>query len=312
MGVIETGERLALAEGRTSTVLRGLNNRLNDLADFDPRAYLDGVLDGLTLARRIGDRAWMLQFLLLSGFGAYAVGEWDEAVDRWQAVLAEDPEPGDRLVPLFGLLSVQSARGEPVPGAADEIEAIAAEVSDPQVTWTTFAGPATIASAEGRLADAVALWRAGTRAMPSSAREWLPRAARHSIRLGDVAGAQGDLAALEELGVHTPRHEAERLAIRAGIAALEGQAADALRLYGESLQAFRELGIPFTVAEVTIEMATVLDPSIPEVAAAIEAARGILSRLRAQAFLDQLETAAQARPSPARAEPVRQRDTSPV
>jgi hypothetical protein len=56
----------------------------------------------------------------------------------------------------------------------------------------------------------------------------------------------------------------------------------------------------------------VLDPSTPEVAAAIETARGILSRLRAQAFLDQLEAAAQTRPSPARAEPARQRDTSPV
>ena len=199
-----------------------------------------------------------------------------------------------------------------MPGAADEIEAIAAEVSDPQVTWTTVAGPATIASAEGRLADAVALFRAGARAMPSSAREWLPRVARHSVRLGDVAGAQADLAALDELGVHTPRHEAERLAIRAGLAALEGQSADALRLFGESLQAFRELGLPFSVAEVTIEMATVLDPSTPGVADAIETARGILSRLRAQAFLDQLEAVAQRQPSPARAEPARQRDTSPV
>jgi class 3 adenylate cyclase/tetratricopeptide (TPR) repeat protein len=312
MGVIEIGERLALAEGRTSTVLRGLNNRLNDLVDFDPRAYRAGALDGLALARRIGDRGWMLQFLLLSGFGAYLVGDWDEAMDRWQTILGEDPEPGDRLVPLFGVVSVQSARGEPVPGAADEIEAIAAEVSDPQVTWTTISGPAAIASAEGRLSDAVALWRAGARVMPSSAREWLPIAARLAVRLGDVAGAQGDLAALDELGVHTPRHEAERLAIRAGLAALEGHPTDALRLYSESLQAFRELGTPFSVAQVTIEMATVLDPSTPEVAAAIETTRGILSRLRAQAFLDQLEAAAQHRPSPARAEPVRARDTTAV
>jgi tetratricopeptide (TPR) repeat protein len=312
MGVIEIGERLALAEGRTWTVLRGLNNRLNDLVDFDPRAYRDGALDGLALARRIGDRGWMLQFLLLSGFGAHLVGEWDEAMDRWQTVLGEDPEPGDRLVPLFGVLSVVAARGEPMPGAAEEIEAIAAEVSDPQVTWTTIAGPAVIASAEGRLADAVALWRAGARAMPSSAREWLPIAARLAVRLGDVAGAQQDLAALDELGVHTPRHEAERLAIRAGLAALEGRPTDALRLYSESLQAFREYGSPFSVAQVTIEMATVLDPSTPEVAAAIETATGILSRLRARAFLDQLEAAAQRQPSPARAEPARARDTTAV
>jgi hypothetical protein len=149
-------------------------------------------------------------------------------------------------------------------------------------------------------------------AFPTSAREWLPIAARFSIRLGDAAGAQADLAALDERGLHTPRLEAERLAIRAGLAALEGGTAAGLGLYTEALQAFRELGLPFHVAQATIEMATVLDPSTPEVAAAIESARAILLQLRARAFLDQLEAAAQRQPSPARIEPARARDTSAV
>jgi class 3 adenylate cyclase/tetratricopeptide (TPR) repeat protein len=312
MGVIEIGERLALANGLTWTALRGLNNRLVDLAEFDPQACRDAALDGLALARRIGDRVWMFQFLQSSGSAAFSVGEWDEAITLWQAVLADDPEPADRLVPLFGVVSVDAARGETVVGVVDEIKGIAAEVTDPQVTWTAIAGPAWVASAEGRLADAVALWRAGVQAFPSSARAWLSIAARLSIRLGDVAGAQADLAELDERGLHTAHLEADRLAIRAGLAALEGHAADGVRLYTEALQALGELGFPFSVAQVTIEMATVLDPSSPEVAAAIETARGILSRLRAQAFLDQLEAAAQTRPSPVRAEPARQRDTSPV
>ena len=312
MGVVETGERLALANGLTWTALRGLNNRLNDLAEFDPRAYRDSALDGLNLARRIGDRGWMFSFLVLCGFSAFMIGEWDEAVGFWETILAENPEPGDRLVPLYGVANAAAARGEPIPGAADEIERIAAEVSDPQVTWTTVAGPASFATAEGRLADAVALWRAGVRSSPTFAKEWLPTGARLSIRLGDVNGARVAIAELDELGIHTPRHEAERLAIRAGIAALEGHAADGVRLYVESLQAFRDLGLPFAVAEVTIEMATVLDPATPDVATAIETARTILTRLRARAYLDQLEAAAQSRPSPARLEPARRRDTSAV
>ena len=220
MGVIEIGERLALANGLTWTALRGLNNRLNDQSDFDPKAFREAALDGLNLARRIGDRGWMFQFLLMSGFGAYAVGEWDEAVSLWQTILTEDPEPADRLVPYLGVARVAAAHGEPIPGAVDEIARIAAEVTDPQITWATIDGPASIASAEGRLADAVALWRAGVPVFPSSARAWLPSAARLSIRLGDAAGAQADLAALG--GLHTPHLEAERLAIRAGLAALEG------------------------------------------------------------------------------------------
>jgi hypothetical protein len=38
-------------------------------------------------------------------------------------------------------------------------------------------------------------------------------------------------------------------------------------------------------------MASVLDPGSPEVRAAVERAREILTKLRAQPFLDQLETA---------------------
>ncbi len=312
MGVIETGERLARANGLASTALRGLNNRLIDLADFDPEAFREAALDGLGLARRIGDRGWMIQFLLMVGWGAEMVGEWDEAVGHWQTVLAEDLEPVDRLIPYMGAANLAAARGEPISGAADEIARIAAQITDPQVTFATVECPAAIASAEGRLADAVALWRAGAPDFPSSAPAWVPKAARLSIRLGDAAGAQTDLAAIDERGLHTPRHEAERLAIRAGLAALDGRSAEAIRLYGEALQAFRELGLVFEIAQATIEMATVLDPAAPEVAAAIESARTILSRLRARPFLDQLEAAAGRQHPSARTERSRSRDTSAV
>jgi len=120
------------------------------------------------------------------------------------------------------------------------------------------------------------------------------------------------VAALDERGLHTPWLQGERLAIRAGLAALDGRPAEAIHLYTEALQALRELGLVFEVAQVTIEMATVLDPSIPEVAAAIESARAILSGLRARAFLDQLEAAAQGQSSPVRSERSRSRDTSTV
>ena len=312
MGVIEIGERLARANGLTRTVLRGLNNRLVAFHDFDPRAFRDAALDGLALARRIGDRQWMSQFLAGSGFGAYDIGEWDEAVGLWQASLAEDPEPADRLIPYFSLAVVAAARGESIPGAADEIARIAAGVSDPQVSWVTVDGPASIASAEGRLAEAVAFWRAGVPDFPSTAHSWLWSSARLSIRLGDAAGARADLAALDERGLHTPHLEAERLAILAGLAAIDGRSAEAIHLYGDAFRALRELGLVFVEAQVAIEMATVLDPGTPEVATAVESAREVLSRLRARAFLDQLEAATQRQSPPPVPERERSRDTSAV
>ncbi len=294
MGVVEVGERLARTNGLTETVLRGLNNRLVEQSDFDPRAYRDGGLDGLALARRVGDRHWMFQFLVVSGFGDFLIGEWDEAVSLWQTALAEDPEPADRLLSYYSVAITASARGDPIAGAAEEITRIAAEVTDPQIAWARVDGPASIALAEGRLADAIALWRSGLPSYPSAAPRWLPNVARLSIRLGDAGGARADLAALDERGLRTPRLEADRLAIRAGLAALDGRAAEAIRLYGDTLRAFRELGIPYEEAQVAIEMATVLDPSIPEVAVAVAAAREILSRLRARAHLGQLEALVEA------------------
>jgi class 3 adenylate cyclase/tetratricopeptide (TPR) repeat protein len=313
IGVIEIGERLARAIGLSRTELRGLINRIVTSSDFDPRAAREAALDGLALARRIGDRQWMLQFLTGSGFGAFALGEWDEAISLWQSALAEDPEAADRLLPYFFLAVVAAARGEPIDGAAEEIVRLAAQVSDPQITWASIDGPASIASAEGRLADAAALWRSGVPNYPSAAVPWLWNAARLSIRLGDAAGAKADLAAINERGLHTPRDEAERLGVRAGLAALDGQTAVAIRLYGDALRAFHELGAVFVEAQTAIEMATVLDPTIPEVAEAVKSAREVLIRLQARAYLDQLEVATQRTSSPSRKpQGAQSRDTSIV
>jgi tetratricopeptide (TPR) repeat protein len=312
MGVIEIGERLARGKGETQTVLRAINNRLIDLAEFDGKASRDAASDGLAIARRIGDRGWMFQFLFSAGFGAFVVGEWDEAVDLWESVLADDPEPADRMGPFYGLTTVRAARGESTRGAVEEFERMAAQLTDPQITWTRIGGPVSIALAEGRLADAATLVRGGLSAYPTLARDWLPLMARSAIRLGDSEGAEADLAQLDMLGLPTPRLSAERLAIRGGLASLDGRPADAIRLYSEALAGFRELGYVLPQAQTAIDMATLLDPSIPEVAAAIEAARAILTRLGARAYLDQLEAAVERRLVPAEPTRARARDTSAV
>jgi hypothetical protein len=69
----------------------------------------------------------------------------------------------------------------------------------------------------------------------------------------------------------------------------------------------------FVEAQTAIEMATVLDPTIPEVAEAVESAREVLIRLQARAYLDQLEVATQRTSSPS-GEPqgAQSRDTSIV
>ena len=90
----------------------------------------------------------------------------------------------------------------------------------------------------------------------------------------------------------------EVMAIRAGIAALEGRSRDALGLYRELLREWRDLGLVWDEARGAIDMATLLDPSDPEVSAAAEAARVILTSLGATPFLERLDAAMVRRPVP--------------
>jgi len=291
MGVIEIGERLARANGLTSTALRGLNNRLNDQAEFDPRAYRDGTRDGLALARRVGDRGWMFQFLTVSGWGSFIAGDWDDAVAHWKAALAEEPEPADRLLPYYSVAIVAAARGEPIEGVLDEIDRIARDITDPQIAWATVDAPAYFALLDGRLAEAATRWREGVKAFPTMVPAWIPDAGRIAVRLGDATAARSDLAFVDAHGFHTPRLGARCGLIRAGLAALDGEGSEAIRLFTASIRVLHDLGYVVDEATAAIDMATVLDPALPEVVAAAQSAREIFSRLHATAYLAQLDAA---------------------
>ncbi len=87
------------------------------------------------------------------------------------------------------------------------------------------------------------------------------------------------------------------------IAALDGHPAEALSLYRGALRAWRDLGLAWDEALCVIDMATLLDPTDPEVHAAADAAREILTRLGAKPFLARLEAAMQRHSSQVRHEP---------
>ena len=79
--------------------------------------------------------------------------------------------------------------------------------------------------------------------------------------------------------------------MQASIAALEGRPAEALALYRETLNNFRMAKAVYDEAMVGLDMAKLLDPSEPEVAAVVESTRAILERLGAKPYLEQLEEA---------------------
>ncbi len=116
-------------------------------------------------------------------------------------------------------------------------------------------------------------------------------AARCALLAGDRVAAGEDLAVAAASGRRGRTVVAERSAIEAGLAALEGRPRDAMALYREALRESRDLGAVWDEALCTIDMAMLLDPSDPEVMAAAESGRAILLSLGATPFLERLETA---------------------
>jgi hypothetical protein len=198
------------------------------------------------------------------------------------------------------VLGVRDWRGEAADELLAEIERLAADTADPNIVGNVADARAGRAFARGDFHIAAAEFRRMA-LIGAAAYKALATAARASLLERDAGSAAGDLTALEATGAHGRPIDARRTSIQAGLAALEGRSADALSLYHDALRRFRDLGLPVDEAFTAIEMATLLDPAEPEVRAAADSAREILTRLRAQPFLERLDAAISRSPEEAHA-----------
>ncbi|HEY8921490.1 MAG TPA: hypothetical protein VIN32_02555, partial [Candidatus Limnocylindria bacterium] len=292
IGVIRAGEELARDNELQAIRLYALVMRGLFQGDIDVAAALDGFREGLALARRVGDRSSMLRFINNVGYTAFLAGDWDVALAELDTGLAEENlERAHRIDLLSNALIVHACRGEPVADGLAELElAIAGDTESNRIAPVEDA-KANAALAEGRLDDARVAWRRNAELIAWLAPSSFYQAARPALWDRDVAAVQADLAALDATGFHGRVVEVRRTTIRAGLAALEGRTADALALYREALRGWQDTGLPWDQALTGIDMATLLDPSNPEVRAAAQSARETLVRLGAKPFLARLDAA---------------------
>ena len=288
MGVIEIGENLARVQGYTSTLLRAINNRNSHLFEVDPRAFGESEREGLALARRVGNRAAVYAFLTGVGWYALASGDADVALATWESGLTEESDAGDRQQLLRGVLVARAMRGEDVAEQLAEIDRLAASVSDPRFAGT-FGEQAWLAFLAGRLPEAQKAWRAEAAMNVESATTSHAQAARAALWDRDAAAASADLGAIDATGIHAPITELRRQVIRAGIAALDGRTGDALAFYRDALRTWADFGLAWDEALTGIDMATLLDPAEPEVAAAAGRARQILVQMKAKPLITRLD-----------------------
>ena len=292
VGVIEAGERLARASGLAATAMRGLNNRLASQIMIDPRASLEDVHEGLRLAHRTGSRGWAFTLTEKRDQALWYLGDWDTVLESMAAGLQDDPEASDRTSLLAFGMRIHVCRGESVATESHELERAAAGVTDPQTLFLVVEARAWAALGAGQRDEAERLWREALRRYQIRAEEWLYMAGSMAMRRGDAPNAVKDLEMIDQRGLHHPLIEARRLVLRAGLTALAGDAAGSVRLFDSGLRIFRELATPFEEALAVLVMASVLDAELPEVHAAVDRARELLTQLRAGPYLDQLDAAA--------------------
>ena len=115
-------------------------------------------------------------------------------------------------------------------------------------------------------------------------------AGRCSIALRDRAAARADLALFESHGAHGPVLVADRSLLRAGIHALAGDTAEALRAYRDALTSYGALGLRWDVALCGLDMIEMLPGEAESLEAAADA-RVVMVELGATPFIARIDAA---------------------
>jgi class 3 adenylate cyclase/tetratricopeptide (TPR) repeat protein len=290
-GLITAGAALAESGSHHRVTLRARINAQMTAELEDPRAALESSRAGLALARRLGLRSFASVLLGNAAFTAVRAGEIEWAKADLESAASDDLEPADRYVLLESWIWQRTLQGEERAELIDEMTRLMPADPDPQDRAALMNVRAIDAFASGRLGTAASAWREMASTAPGTAPHALASAARASLLDRDRAGAESALDALLASGLHGRAVAAVVDGIRGGVAALGGETAASLTAYRSSLRAWRDLGLLLDEALTGLEMATLLDHSIPEVAEAVEKSRATFELMRARPLLEWLEQA---------------------
>ncbi|MGZ4482421.1 MAG: hypothetical protein ACXVY5_09455, partial [Gaiellales bacterium] len=289
---------VALEHDIPSAALRGYNNGADLLARSDRyEQAAAGYIDGLALARRVGNRQAEWQFLGQI-YPLYALGRWDEAL----AQAAELPDEGfaQTRFPYVCLLGsavgIHTARGDL--DVAERLIVRYAELGESADLSERSAyvwARAALLQAQGRAAEALpvaeACWemRDAVGVNSEGIKEAFPIAVAAALTTGEADRADHLLSHVEAArpGRLPQFLRAHALRFRARMAAAAGDADRAVNASRGAAGLFRELAMPFPMAVTLLEHAEWLrSPEAADEAGSLLAeARGVFDGLGARPWL---------------------------
>jgi len=288
--VTEGGIRLAASHGLAATELRGLLNLGAVQSMGDPIRALASCRNGLEVANRLGRIDPTLS--ANAAEAAISTGDWTWALAELERARSGAVEPADRFMLAVAETEVRVLRGETIAEGLEELRASAFAAAESMAAAMDSTLRASVAFANGDLDGSAYVESVRQATMsPLNAPQALDRAGDSALWARDLVRARHVLDMLLATGVHGPRISVRIAALRAGIAALEGQQADAVGGYRTALADAREVGLPWDEALIAIGFLTLVGPAQPAARAAGEAAREILVRLGARPFIARLDAA---------------------
>jgi class 3 adenylate cyclase/tetratricopeptide (TPR) repeat protein len=312
LAVMRFGLTTALEHDKPSAALRASYNLADTLSQMDRYdEAVDLVREGLAHARRVGNRYWEWSFLG-QVYPLFAIGAWDEALEMTGALPEEQWRQARQA---FGaapsvcvLIHVHRGNLDEAARMVELFEELATS-ADIQERAVHTCGKARLLLAEGRPSEVLVLGADGLelRTTLGYTQEFLKElhvtAAEAALSLGDTERVEELVAELEALPLGTSSQflQAQSSRFRAHLAAQEGDATNAERLFKGASGLFRELAFPFYFATMQLEYAEWLGRQgrNGELVPVLTEARQIFDQLGARPMLDRAEQITGVAPVPA-------------
>ena len=257
---------VALDHDKPSAALRAYYNLADSLSHLDRYEESDAcVRDGLTFARRLGDRRYELQFLGQT-YALCALGKWDEIIE-WSTALPEENWIDARLT--FGAVAGVNVIVYVHRGRLDEAERLSTMLgelgssADAQERSGHACGRSRLLLAQGdaagalRLAETVLVTAEEMGFTQEYVKESLVTALDAAFELGDAAKAEELVGLIDALPPgNLPQFlQAVSMRFRARLAGLRDDDETAERLFKGATGLFREIAVPFYLAVTQLEHA---------------------------------------------------------
>jgi tetratricopeptide (TPR) repeat protein len=289
--ILEGARVLAEENDLPDVALRANGMLASTIALDDPAASVSVERESIALARRLGRRDSELTSLGNAAEDARRTGEWVWAIEEVEAALQLDIDVASR-VSLEGVLAFfRILQGR---FSDDELTALVERLrmlDDVDVAAGSHDLEAFADLTIGDFRSAAEHWIQIADLSDLNRPYTLPRAGNAAVLAGDATAARSALAQLDALGTRGRAVDADRHAIRAGIAAIEGDPAAALDGYRLAVTAWRGLGLPWDEALTTLSAVTRLGAEAPGVGDWVENARAIFRQLEAAPMLVLLDAA---------------------